>query len=635
MRTSLKLLIIAVIAVAALSCISLYEAERSDADTTYNVNTWIVLKEGDYGSTTLYSPTGYGNITASANLEPGRGILPPGMAFYTMYGVTAIQGSPTVQGIYTFTVHFKLYDQSSLVAEQVYTYTVIVNEQVTYHNTDGTTTTDWYSPFYPHSIPNGAATSGNSFCGWNTESDGSGTTYLFNSIIQPGTKDLYAQQSSSPLTIGFHFSSVGSATNLGVISGQNIMLPQGTNLSMGGGNTSLTNAFIGWTTNSDGSGTFYSNNSPVQMSQSQTLYRLMATTDPSYTVVITGFSAYYVPRGESFDFEFKGNPLAGTNQTQYIAPIIYGTQEVVYEGYTMLANTDVICVVVPQITSQVIWVRPIEVAYDANGGTGTMESNATGINFYKPDQLYSTKAPICTFTPPAGKIFQQWHIGSPSGPGISPGGEIMGTGARVVLYAGWMDIPPDPVYTITYDANGGSGSIPPSTVVQGNPYTITSQTFTAPNQKSFEGWVISGGGSTIYQAGDPITPTSDITIVAIWKWDYFYFNLVPNGAPGNTISQTTPGDGSLTLPESPFTWQDHIFAGWRVNNEEPTLSVGYEIWPQGNVNLYAQWIDVTPEPPPDNSGNNSAPGISMEWIAIAVLIILVLLMMAWMVIRDD
>jgi hypothetical protein len=586
----------------------------------------VMIHEADdtdaaYFNGTRYVQEGVGttlDISASKHIVNGH--IPPGMSFVieNISGVNFgfIKGTPTTPGVYTITL--AVYDSGLDTTD--YTYTVNVLEKVTYHQANGSVTTKHNSTTAPNYAPGGTPTSGNTFCGWNTKADGTGITYLANSAVPAGTKELWAQQSTSPLTISFKHIN-GTTVTSGVISGQKVMMPT----VMPTSTPAYTSASIGFNTSSDGTGTMYLIAEPAVFTASQTLYSQAAKLDSSRTVVVVGTTAYYITRGETFNFTFTGVPYR-VNYYEYPAPCA-SSGNVVYEGYTMAADTNLISV-------NVGWYAT-SITFFPNGGTGSMKNIIAGAVAY--DNFLNTKAPDCAFTAPAGKMFKAWRMGSPAGPALSPGGTINGTGENVDLYAEWMDIPPDPVWIISYDANGGTGSIAPTTVVRGNNYNITSLTFTPPNQRAFIGWSVMGDGTgTLYNAGAQITPTDDTTIVAVWKWDYFYINLIPNGAPGSTESIQSPGDVPYILPESPFTWEGYTFVGWMINNAEPQLAVGYSLTPYGNVNLYAQWIE-------DGNGGGGEggglwgllKGLSAEMWMIILILILVVVMFAWTVIRDD
>lgn len=69
-------------------------------------------------------------------------------------------------------------------------------------------------------------------------------------------------------------------------------------------------------------------------------------------------------------------------------------------------------------------------------------------------------------------------------------------------------------YTVTFHANGASGTMAPVKVNCGSPITLPACGFTSPADKDFAGWQI---GGTVCQSGDSYTPTGDIAATALWK----------------------------------------------------------------------------------------------------------------------
>lgn len=94
-------------------------------------------------------------------------------------------------------------------------------------------------------------------------------------------------------------------------------------------------------------------------------------------------------------------------------------------------------------------------------------------------------------------------------------------------------------YTVTFEANGGSGKIPSQTVTENEEVELPQNTFVAPTGKVFDGWIVSGDRNK-KNAGEKIKVNSDITITASWKYinevkenekpaeDYYYpmFNFM-------------------------------------------------------------------------------------------------------------
>ena len=68
-------------------------------------------------------------------------------------------------------------------------------------------------------------------------------------------------------------------------------------------------------------------------------------------------------------------------------------------------------------------------------------------------------------------------------------------------------------YTITFAANGGSGTLADVTGVTGE-YTLPENGFTAPSGKQFKAWSVGGSEKAV---GDKITVTADTTVTAVWE----------------------------------------------------------------------------------------------------------------------
>ncbi len=90
-------------------------------------------------------------------------------------------------------------------------------------------------------------------------------------------------------------------------------------------------------------------------------------------------------------------------------------------------------------------------------------------------------------------------------------------------------------YTITFDANGGSGTMAPVTGVSGT-YTIpTTCDFTAPEGCYFLGWGVSKGAAV----SGTIDVTKDTTLYAIWDSQSY---------KGITVAKSYRGDGITDSP---------------------------------------------------------------------------------------
>jgi uncharacterized repeat protein (TIGR02543 family) len=105
------------------------------------------------------------------------------------------------------------------------------------------------------------------------------------------------------------------------------------------------------------------------------------------------------------------------------------------------------------------------------------------------------------------------------------------------MYALWV---PNK-YTVTYDSNGGSGSIAADTVYYGSSYTTKSNSFERTGY-TFNGWnTKSDGKGTSYSAGGSISNISaNITLYAQWKPISYTITYTLDGGTvsGNPTSYT-------------------------------------------------------------------------------------------------
>ena len=76
--------------------------------------------------------------------------------------------------------------------------------------------------------------------------------------------------------------------------------------------------------------------------------------------------------------------------------------------------------------------------------------------------------------------------------------------------------PPPATYTVSFNANGGTGTMAEVTGVSAGAYTLPANDFTAPDGKRFVGWATSAGG-TATAAGGTITVSANVTLYAIWE----------------------------------------------------------------------------------------------------------------------
>jgi hypothetical protein len=146
----------------------------------------------------------------------------------------------------------------------------------------------------------------------------------------------------------------------------------------------------------------------------------------------------------------------------------------------------------------------ITISFDPNGGTGTMKPMRVkaGVGYTLPE---------CTFTPPEGKEFAGWLAVNGN---VYPAGHDVFSTYDQSLKATWKDKEAAEI-TISFDPNGGTGTMQPMKVKSGEKFELPECTFTPPEGKEFAGWLAVNG--TVYPAGEVVTSSIDQSLKATWK----------------------------------------------------------------------------------------------------------------------
>ena len=189
------------------------------------------------------------------------------------------------------------------------------------------------------------------------------------------------------------------------------------------------------------------------------------------------------------------------------------------------------------------------VTYDANGGSGSMGTEYIAVENDGFAKTYTF--PECGFTAPSGKEFDKWQWYYNSNPSqttdITPGNSPWLSGS-ITVKALWKDKSNTSTYTVTYDANGGTGSMAQEFLTHDNVgfaknYTFPQCGFTAPAGQEFDKWLWyyeSNPGST-YEITPGNSPwiSGNIVVKALWK-------TVEYNVTG-TVTSFNDASGDITL----------------------------------------------------------------------------------------
>ena len=147
------------------------------------------------------------------------------------------------------------------------------------------------------------------------------------------------------------------------------------------------------------------------------------------------------------------------------------------------------------------------------------------------------------------------------------------------------------IYTVSYDANGGTGTITNATVIAGNSIVLDDGTgLTAPENKIFGGWATTSSAEES-DVSSPYTPHANTTLYAVWI-DTYTVTYSANGGTGTIDAVTVVAGNSITLSDGTGLTapENKTFGGWATTDsaEEPDVSSPYT--PEASVTLYAVWV---------------------------------------------
>lgn len=149
-----------------------------------------------------------------------------------------------------------------------------------------------------------------------------------------------------------------------------------------------------------------------------------------------------------------------------------------------------------------------KITYNANGGSG-----APGSQTKWKDQTLTLSSTKPTRT---GYSFLGWSTSSSATTATYSAGGSYTANSAATLYAVWKAN----TYTVSYNANGGSGAPSAQTKTYGVTLTLSGTIPTRTNY-TFKGWGTSASATTAsYSAGGKYTSNAAITLYAVWELTY-------------------------------------------------------------------------------------------------------------------
>jgi uncharacterized repeat protein (TIGR02543 family) len=429
-------------------------------------------------------------------------------------------------------------------------------------------------------LPTSPYRSGYSFGGWNTAANGTGSAFTASTTVS-ATITVYAQW--NPIyTVSFDEND-GTAIYLT----RSVTAPATTIDTMPSPYNTLPSAYRsgyhldGWNTAADGTGSAFTASTTV--STNITVYAQW--TAETYTVTfrlndgtLTVWATKTVTAPATTVTDFPADP----SRTGYVFAgwntISLGT------GSAFTASTRVI--LDQRVYAQ--WNPVYTVSFNKNGGdteavpaTKTVTSPATSIDALP--------------TPPSrtGYIFTGWNT-TANGSGSAFTASTTVSSSRTV-YAQW-----NPVYTVSFNKNGGDTEAVPATKTVTSPATNIDTLPTPPSRTGyiFAGWnTISNGTGSAFTAST--TVSASITVYAQWN-PVYTVSFNKNGGDTEAVPATktvvSPATSIDALPTPP-TKTGYLFGGWNTAANGSGSAFDASTTVSNSLTVYAQWqIRITINP---------------------------------------
>jgi len=176
------------------------------------------------------------------------------------------------------------------------------------------------------------------------------------------------------------------------------------------------------------------------------------------------------------------------------------------------------------------------------------------------------------------------------------------------------------IYTVIFDANGGSGTAPNAqTVNAGSSINLPNEGSLTRTGYDFGGWTNNAAGTgNVYQPGSSYTPGGNITLYAKWNVAQYTIIFSTNGGNGTApTAQTVTAGSEIILPNgNGLSMSGCAFGGWNTSQSGTgdNYSAGSSYTPTGDITLYAKWVIVPPDSFTVNFDSNGGSSVDMQII---------------------
>ncbi|MCF8342386.1 MAG: InlB B-repeat-containing protein, partial [Chitinophagaceae bacterium] len=262
----------------------------------------------------------------------------------------------------------------------------------------------------------------------------------------------------------------------------------------------------------------------------------------------------------------QGNKLLGTGAT--------GTS--LYEGRSVSLSADGSTALVgadgDNTNQGAVWAYSTGVLYNGNGNTGGSVPTSALATIGSSITLATNTGTLVK----TGYTFAGWNtLANGTGTAYQSGASIT-LNSSLPLYARWT--PND--YTVTFNANGGTGSMSNQTIAYLASANLTANTLTRTGY-TFSGWATTSGGAVAYTNGASYTMSAAANVTLYAKWclnsssttnvavfstnPTYLWNGIVRNAPGTYTYNTTNAIGCDSVATLNLTVVDPILPVTGIN----------------------------------------------------------------------
>jgi len=447
--------------------------------------------------------------------------------------------------------------------------------------------------------------SNNTFVGWNTAADGSGTTYLDAASINI-TSTLYLYAQWSPIytyTVNLNPGTGGTGTQMTAMTGTAATVVVNANTYSRTGYT-----FNGWNTAADGSGTSYTNQGTVRLTvDNQTITLHAQWSIITYTITyLPGPNGTSTSSAQTLNYGGSVTLKDASAGFTRIGYSIVGWTTSAVSGAAKTNDLGSTYSVLSSITLYPVWgVGVYAITYDGQGATTAASGGSTTYTTDAAIANIPTTAPLRT-----GYTFGGWFTAATGGVQVTNGSYTPSSPyGAITLYARWsVD-----VYAINFNYGSASSGSPlfafetstvSSTVARGL-YTYGDPALTLPTVGSmiktgysFAGWVLPNGNLL---STSTFTPAATTTLTAKWTIQSFSLSYSRGTIGSDAVTGSTPASQSgnylstillaTTETSTVIAGQNYDFAGWTISGTRYPIGSSIQLG-ASNLIATATWVPV-------------------------------------------